>query len=260
MFQAKNKIRAKLQEGKIVVGSVMYTWSPIVMELAGLAELDFMRVDNEHAWRQDSSAEHLMRAGHLAGITPIMRIDRENPYLIRKALEIGAGAVLVPDVHDAKEVEGIVKASKFPPLGTRGYSGQNWSGGWGANAGKKWIEWSHTEPMVGVMIENTSAVKNIESIVRVDGLDFVLFGPADYAMSLGLGAPDKNHPDVQDAIKKTIAAAQKQNVAIMLGVGKKLDEIKKYMDMGINMLELGSDISVLKGVWHNLRNNILETA
>jgi 4-hydroxy-2-oxoheptanedioate aldolase len=253
MFSKPNKLRTKLETGVPVLGTVMYTWSPVVMELAGLAGMDFVRIDNEHAWRQDSSAEQLMRAAHLMDVVPIMRVDRENPYLIRKALEIGAGGVLVPDVQDAKETEAIVKASKFPPYGTRGYSGQNWSGGWGCRAGKAWVEWSNTQPMIGVMIENTHAVQNIDSILQVEGLDFILFGPADYSMSLGLGSPQKDHPQVQEGILKTIEAAKKAGIPAALGVGQNLDEIKKYKDMGYNILELGSDLAVIRTGWEKLR-------
>jgi 4-hydroxy-2-oxoheptanedioate aldolase len=258
MYRKPNKLREKLEKGMPVIGTVMYTWSPVVMELAGLAGMDFVRIDNEHAWRQDSSVEELIRAAHLVDVVPLMRVDRENPYLIRKALEIGAGAILVPDVQDAKETEAIVKASKFPPYGTRGYSGQNWSGGWGHRAGKSWIDWSNTQPMIGVMIENTVAMKNIDSIVAVEGLDYVLFGPADYSMSLGLGSPQKDHPKVQEAILKTAEAAKKAGIPAALGVGQNVEEIKKYQAMGYNIIELGSDLAILKSAWEKLRVAIQE--
>jgi len=256
MFQKPNLFRQKLKNGQSLVGTVMHTWSPVVMELAGLAGLDFVRVDNEHSWRQDSSAEHLMRAANLMGIMAIMRVDRENPYLIRKALEIGALGVLVPDVHDAKEVEGIVKAAKFPPLGTRGYSGQNWSGGWGARAGRPWVEWSNSEPMIGVMIENEAALKNLDEILAVEGLDFIHMGPADYSMSLGLGAPNKNHSDVQKAIEKVVTSAKKCNMPVVLGVGQNPEEIENYKNMGVTMLELSSDTALLYKHWKKAKTAI----
>lgn len=257
MIRKPNKLRAKLKEGTVVTGSVIYSWSPNVMEVAGIAGLDFIRIDNEHAWRQDSSAEHLIRAAIISDVVPLMRVDRDNPYLIRKALEIGAGAIVVPDIHSPDEVENVVKASKFPPRGIRGFSSQCWSGGWGAKGGREWVQWSDTEPMIGVMIEHVNAIKNIDEIVSVEGLDYVLFGPADYSMSLGLGKPDKNHEDVQSALKDTINAAQKYGKNVMFGVGSDPDEIKKYKDMGVTMLELASDVAVLKSVWQQLSDTAL---
>ena len=52
-------------------------------------------------------------------------------YLVRKALEAGAGGVIVPHAHCRKDVEDIVRAAKFPPLGKRGYGGPCLSGQWG---------------------------------------------------------------------------------------------------------------------------------
>lgn len=256
MQRKPNKLRAKLKNGELVTGSVLYSWSPNVMDAAGYAGLDFMRIDNEHAWRQDASAEHLIRAAQLADVVPIMRVDRDNPYLVRKALEIGAGGVIVPDVHSPEDAENVVKASKFPPRGIRGYSGSCWSGGWDSKSGAEWVQWSDTQPMIGVMIENKAAMGCINEILDVDGLDFVLFGPADYSMSLGLGRPSKNHEKVQEALRMTIGAAQKAGKHVMMNPGVNTEELQKYVDMGITMLELSNDVSIVNMVWGKTNNAI----
>ena len=256
MQRKSNKLRFKLKEGKVVVGSVIYSWSPNIMEVSGCAGLDFMRIDNEHTWRQDQTAEHLIRAAAVADVVPLIRIDRDNPYLIRKALEIGAGAVLVPNLQTPEEVLNVVKASKFPPLGIRGYSGSCWSASWGSKAGQDWVRWSDTEPMIGIMIENVRIMTYLDDILAIDGLDYVYFGPADYSMSLGLGRPEKNHPDVQSALKETITVAKKHGKHVAFGVGINIDEIKMYKDMGITILEIGNDLSILKSVWEQTINTI----
>ena len=258
MQRKLNKLREKLNRGERVTGSVIYSWSPNVMEAAGYGGLDFVRIDNEHAWRQDASAEHLMRAAALAEVAAIMRVDRENPFLIRKALEIGASGILVPDVCTPEEAVSVVRASKFPPRGTRGYSGNCFSGGWGSMAGAPWVQWSNTEPMIGVMIENKKAMECIDEILAVEGLDFVLFGPADYSMSLGLNEPSRNHEDVQSALKKTIAAAKKCGKYVMYNPGVNPEEIKKYVDMGVTMLELSNDLSIIRSVWEKTNKAIAE--
>jgi hypothetical protein len=47
--------------------------------------------------------EHLVRSAWLANTTPMIRVDREAPLLVRKALETGAGAVLVSDIGTVAE-------------------------------------------------------------------------------------------------------------------------------------------------------------
>jgi 4-hydroxy-2-oxoheptanedioate aldolase len=249
MTRIPNRLRERLLSGQVVVGSVIYSWSPNVMEVAGHAGLDFIRVDNEHAWRQDRSAEELMRAAELVGVEVIMRVDRDNPYLIRKALEIGAGGVVVPDIASVAEAEAVVSAAKFPPRGRRGYSGNCRSGGWGSRAGAEWIEWSDREPMIGVMIENTQAVGCVEEILAVEHLDFALFGPADYSMALGLRRPAKSDERVQEALRLTVAAAKRSGKYVMFGVGTALEEIVRYKNMGVTMLEIGNDLGILHASW-----------
>ena len=112
--------------------------------------------------------------------------------------------------------------------------------------------------MIGIMIENVKAMDCIDEIVAVDGIDFVLFGPADYSMSLGLGRPAKNDERVQDALKKTIAAARKVGKHVMFNPGIQTDEIQKYVDMGITMLELSNDLGILRSVWAKTGKTIEE--
>jgi 4-hydroxy-2-oxoheptanedioate aldolase len=231
----------------------MYSWSPNVMEAAGYSGLDFMRIDTEHTWRQDSSMEDLIRAAYLTHIAPIIRVDRDNPALIRKALEIGAQAIIVPDIHSPQDAEGVVRASKFPPIGQRGYSGNVWSAAWGTRAGAEWIEWSDTQPMIGAMIENHSAMDCITQILATEGLDFVLFGPADYAMSLGWRRPAKESKEVQDALKRTIEAAALAGKHVMLGVSTDPEELRRYRGLGVTMFEFSNDLRVVGDVWGKAR-------
>ncbi len=256
MEHPPNALRAKLTAGEAALGSVVYSWSPNTVETAGFAGLDFVRIDCEHAWRQDSSLENLIRAGDVTGLSCIVRVDRDNPYLVRKALELGAAGVVVPDVCTVEEAVAAVKSAKFPPRGIRGYSGQCRSGGWGSRAGAPWVEWSDREPMVGVMIEGVKAMDNLDEIASVEGLDFLFFGPADYSMSLGLRKPMRDHPDVQAALDRIIAAAQKHGKQVMYGVGADPETIRRYRERGVTMLEMGSDLMTLHAFWRDRINAI----
>ena len=252
MNHQPNKLKKKLSEDKVAFGSCINVFSPNLIELAGFCGLDFCRVDNEHTWRQDQSMDHMMRAAVVGDIVALPRIDKGNPFLIRKAYEIGAQGFIIPDIQSTQEVEEIIKAAKFPPLGYRGYSGNCLAGGYGTKGGEEFIQWSNRELLVGVMVEDPKAIQEINQIMALEGLDFVLFGPADYSLNIGLSAPKKNHPKVQDALKKTIAAAKKNDKYVMIGVGYPWDEqAQKYIEMGCQMIEIGHDYSILKTIWQN---------
>lgn len=257
MKSKENKLKKALKNDEVVYGTCMCALSPNIVELAGYSGFDWCRIDTEHNWRRDGIVEHMIRASEKANISPIVRIDKDDPYLIRKVLEIGAMGFIVPAIKEAEEVREVVKAAKFPPLGERGYSSLNYSGEYGTIPGEEWTNWSNENTMVGVMIETKEAVENIDEIMSIDGLDFVLFGPADYSMSIGLGSPQKDHPKVQKAIKATIASAKENGKYVMLGVGTPWkDQADKYIEMGVNMIEIGHDYSVLGRAWRSALNEV----
>ncbi len=256
-----NKFKQTLDDGKLAVGTCVDSNSPAVIEIAGYSGLDFVRIDTEYLWRRDESMDHMIRAAVISGITPMIRVEKGDPYLISKALQSGAGAILVSDIKSIEEAEAVVKASKFAPGGIRGCSSFCFSAGWGTRGGKKWIDWSNTQIPIGVMIENTEIVAQIDDVFAIEGLDYGFFGPADYSMSLGLGAPQKGHPDVQDGLARTIAAAAKHGK----GVGLPIDEpwgteAKHYIDMGCRFLEIGHELSILRSVWSTTAAEIRSTA
>ena len=245
----KNKLREKIKKGEIAFGTAIYSFSPAIVELAGFAGLDFCRIDNEHAWRQDESTENVIRGALLSGIVPLLRIDRDDPYLVRKALEAGAGGIIVPHVHSREEVEEIVKAAKFPPLGTRGYGGLCLSGQWGANAGVEWLEWSNAETLIIPMIEDVTAIPNLDAIVSTQGVDGVFFGPADFSISAGIPL-QTGHEKVIHALRKTVEAADRYGKFVIFGAGfPQWETVRKVRDLGVKAIELGHDVSILRAVW-----------
>ena len=111
------------------------------------------------------------------------------------------------------------------------------------------MTWSDREALVGIMIENVEAMQRIDDIMAVDGIDFALFGPADFSMSLGLGAPKAQDERVQAAIAETVVAAHKAGKYVSLGVGTEAANIEKYQALGIDMLELGADLQIVSAGW-----------
>lgn len=246
MLGKPNRLRAKLNAGAIATGSMVFSWSPNVVEAAGSSGIDFVRIDAEHAWRQDAMLEHLARAAEVVGVVLMVRIDGGRPELVRKALEIGAGAVLVANVRSVAEAEGVARAAKFPPLGERGFSAYCRSAGWNAMAAAEWIRWSDTEPMIGIMIEDAKAMDAIDAILAVKGVDFVNFGPGDFSLSLGLAAPDRDDPRVKGALRRTVEAARKSGKHVMCNIPPTADAIASHAALGLTILELGNDLDSVR--------------
>jgi 4-hydroxy-2-oxoheptanedioate aldolase len=249
-MKKENRLRKILSEGKVAVGTCVDSYSPAAIEAVGYGGLDWVRVCNEYSWRRDESMEHMMRAAALVELTAMIRVEKGDPYLISKAFQCGAGAVLVSDIATYEEALAVARAAKFPPKGHRGYSGYSFAGHWGADSGKEWVEWCDRELMVGVMIENEQVVTQVEKIMAIEGIDYGFFGPADYSMSIGLRSSQKNNPKVQDAIKRTVEAGQKHRKSVGIGIGEPYEaEAKKYIDMGLRIIEVDHELGILRSVY-----------
>jgi len=144
----------------------------------------------------------------------------------------------------------VVKAAKFAPKGIRGFSSFSISGKWGSEGGEDWVIWSDAKLLVGVMIENTQIMDQIDRVFAIEGIDYCLFGPADFSMSLGLRSAKKNHPKVQDAIKRTVEAAAKHGKAVGIGIGEPWkEEAQKYIELGCRIIEIGHELAILKSAY-----------
>ncbi len=111
------------------------------------------------------------------------------------------------------------------------------------------MNWSDAALSVGIVVESELIIPDLEKIFAIDGLDYGFFGPSDYSMSLGLRSQKRNHPEVQEAIKKTIQAAAKYNKAVGIGIGEPWEEeAKKYVAMGCRFIEIGHELGILNSV------------
>lgn len=110
---------------------------------------------------------------------------------------------------------------------------------------KEYINWGNNETIVGVMIETKEAVESIDEIIAVNGLDFILFGYADYSLSIGLSEPNKSHKEVQKVIDKTAESALKYKKYTMIGIDSPWkEEAEKYIKTGYKLIEIGADYSL----------------
>ena len=86
----------------------------------GIAGYDFDMIDTEHGTYDVDTAGELIRAADGAGLTPLVRVLRNDPGPIMKALDLGAHGVVVPHVTSREEASQAVESAKYPPLGIRG--------------------------------------------------------------------------------------------------------------------------------------------
>jgi len=125
--------------------------------------------------------ENMVRAAELVDVTPIVRVQSDDPSTITRTLDRGAGGVQVPHINTRAQAEAAVRAAKFAPIGHRGYAGGR------AALGVQGSFTSHAneETMVIAMLEEVEALKNLDAILTVEHIDAFFIAPGDLAQSMG---------------------------------------------------------------------------
>jgi 2-keto-3-deoxy-L-rhamnonate aldolase RhmA len=246
----KNRLKERIVNRDLALGTHIDAFSPTLVEVAGLAGLDYVYIETEHAPLNWETLEHMVRAAEVGNITPLVRLD-EAPlnHLVRKALEAGVQGVIIPHVSTVDEAEAVVQAVKFPPRGVRGM-GTMRSRRYGTIPVAEYIDWSDRESLVILVIEEKAAVDHIEDILSVDGIDAVVFGPTDYSISIGVPG-QTTHAKVLKARKKVVETALRLNVAPMITCNSR-EQIRECLAMGVRLLSLGGDTRLLLHTWRQM--------
>lgn len=237
-----NQFRTRLLAGELLVGPVVTLAAPEVAEiLAGLG-FDWLFIDAEHSPMGMRDAQMLLQA---AGprCSCLVRVPAGEEVWIKRALDIGASGLIIPQVHSAEQAERLVSLCKYPPQGSRGV-GVARAQGYGSRF-REYVATANDQLAVVVQAESTEAVRNIGSIARVPGIDAVLVGP--YDLSASLGKPGElSDPDVSDAI--AAVAETCLSAGVRLGAfGADASAVRPFIDQGFTLIAVGIDTLFLSG-------------
>lgn len=205
----ENRVKRVMREGGVaLIGYVGTFTGPIVVELAGLAGYDGIRIDLEHSAFDLSDIHIKVLAAEKAGITPIVRVPSADPSFILRLLDMGVQGVTVPHITTAEQARAVVQAVRYPPAGARGIASSSRAALYGRVPTVRHIEESNREIMVGVLIEDAEALDEIDEIAAIPGIDLVAIGSNDLSKSLGVPGT-VNHPTLVAAIEKISNAVKK---------------------------------------------------
>ncbi|MCD6296099.1 MAG: aldolase [Deltaproteobacteria bacterium] len=238
----ENKLNQTLNSGKTVIGPFLKLSDPTVVEIAGLAGFDFVIIDMEHGPHSIETAQNLVRAAEVRGITPIIRVTENNPGLILRALDIGAQGVQVPQVSKMADVKKTVEAAKFYPTGNRGVCRFVRAADYSLTDRFEYFRKANRETTVIVHIEGVEGMNNLPQILTVPGLDVVFLGPYDLSQSCGVPG-EVDHPKVIEKMKQAIEIAKKENIV----VGTFVDTVetgKKWMSLGVQYISFSVDAGI----------------
>ena len=228
-------LRERWQSGEPTFGAWCTIPSSWTAEMAARSGHDWVCVDTQHGLIGYDVMLTMLQAIAAGGAPSFVRVPWNEPGAIMKALDAGAGGVIVPMINSVEEARAAVAAMRYPPDGIRSM---------GPVRARDVIEdWMH--PLCVVMIETVRAVEQAREILAVPGIDAVFVGPNDLAVSAGLDSSyEGRHPEHRRLIEAIATAAIANGVAagIMCGTA---EVAKQWHEIGFVMLGLQSDTRLL---------------
>ena len=238
-----NRVKKKLSKGGTAVGAWMSVLDEDIASAMGKSGLDWVLYDLEHGPASIETTDRLVRATGAKGSLPFIRPVWNDMNAIKQALDTGAWGLVIPWVNDAEQAKRAVSYTRYMPEGLRGCAAGRPASAWGIPSAE-YMKVANDEIVVAVQVETAEAVRNIESICSIEGVDATFVGPSDLSASMGYRGQFW-HPKVVEAMDKVLDACRNSSVAPGIAFGKGIDHCAELMSQGWRFLCVGSDTGFL---------------
>lgn len=231
----ENKLKAKLRAGEATYGVFAPNTDPSMAEVIGHLGFDFCMMDFEHGAGGPIEAENMVRACESVGLTPMARVRSIDPKLILQFMDTGVMGVMMPGITEADEVQRLVDAIKYPPLGKRGIAPVRANEYLlGSMSQAEYVPFANEQTIVLPQIELMDAVNNLDSLVKVQGVDGFFVGPRDLSMSMGF-SDGPAHDEVRAVINHVFDAVL--GAGLVAGITASTgEEARAYADRGVQII------------------------
>ena len=234
-----NPVRRKLKDGELVLGTALPVPHPIAAGIILDSKPDFLWIDTEHGPFGVESLGAIPALARMRGVAPMIRVASNDDALIKKAYDVGAVLVMVPQINTPDDARRAVEFARYPPLGQRGISPS-----WPRITGDDWgevIRTANEETVLILQMESQQAYDNIEEIAAVPGFDVMLVGPMDLSASVGRPT-ELGSKEVQDIIRDV--PKRLEGTGIVAGTTLvDLDEVKQKIRWGYRFMNVGNALS-----------------
>jgi 4-hydroxy-2-oxoheptanedioate aldolase len=238
----KNPLKAAWAEGRTAFGLWSVVPGSVGAEILSETGADYVCVDQQHGVIDYDSMVPMFQVIRAGGAAPITRVLSNDPFLIMKALDAGAWAVIVPLVNSAEDAARAVSACRYPPRGMRSFGPVLAAG----VIGSRDPEELAGEVLCLVMVETMEALERVNEIAATPGLDGVYVGPSDLALSLGfpptLEVTEDEHVEAVERIRE---ACHEHGIAA--GIHAPSGEwARRHAEAGFDLVTVATDAPLLR--------------
>ena len=195
-----------LQQNRPLIGTGIFSSDQFIAKKIFQCKPDWLWICLEHSPYSFETIAPIAIDARLNGIMPIIRVGWNHPDLIKRAYDIGASGVMIPQVDTASEAEEAVKYSRYPPLGERGIA--PWFASYLGLSLDDVFEKDKEENLLLLQMESLESLSNIDEILSVDGYDILIVGPTDLSASMGIHG-DIHNEKIVDIMEGLVEKATK---------------------------------------------------
>lgn len=250
-----SKVKAKITNGELVVGTSVSSVDPIVSEILSNCGFDFIWIEGEHGTADKKDIDLHIMAVRRAGAAPFVRIPWNDPVLAKPILDMGPAAIIFPFIKTVEEAKRAVSSCKYHPKGIRGF-GPLRANTYSTMDNKKYLELAKKEPWVVLQVEHIDAVNNLKGILEVGEVDSIVVGPNDLSGSIGLLGQTR-HPKVLKLLDKIADECNKAKIPFGASMGFENENVSDWINRGVDWLALDGDFTYLVNGGKKCIENIL---
>ena len=236
------EFRARLLAREPMLGTFLQIPATQNVEVLGADGLDFVVLDEEHAPWTRTTLDTALLAARAFRIAALVRIARPDASSVLSALDDGAIGIIVPHVDTVAKARSVASWARYYG-GTRGaFAGRGGEYGGRGEDNRKFCD--ETTAVI-CMIEDRLALDEIDAIAAVEGVDALLIGQGDLALSLSNSSTPV--PSLREAVEVIVAAANRANKPVVGAVRSILgDDSKWLLSLGVRAMVAGSDLSHMR--------------
>lgn len=224
------------RQGKLVVGTHIRSQDPFLSELLANVGFDVLWIENEHALLDKAVTTLHVMAAQGAGAAAVVRVPWNDPVRIKPILEAGVDGVVIPMVCSPEEAERAIAACTYPPAGVRGM-GPFRADNYGLVPTAEYLAGADRQVFKILQIEHRDAVRRIEEILDVPGIDAIVVGQFDLSGSLGI-LGQVYAPENLEQIRTVFAACRRRGIHCGISSEPREEILRMWVDMGIDYVFL----------------------
>jgi len=238
----ESPVKKALREGRPVVGITITTNNVEMAAHAAALGFDFLWIEMEHSPITLETLRDMVLATRGLPALPFARVPVNEIWTAKRVLDAGVGGVIFPFTSTPELARQAVAACRYPPDGRRG-----------SGAGLARFCWPDPERYydsadqnvtVVLVVEEARAIEHVDEIAATPGADVLFIGTSDLSFSLGLRG-DQEHPKVQEAIAKVVAAGRRHN-KVLGRPAASAEKMSEYIRQGFGFFQAPTELGFLE--------------